>query len=98
LPSYSLFPYTTLFRSRRDRRDLGKMAGNTGPVAREVEFGGQGAMAGMGDSATRRRILVRCGEEAPCRVVACANFPAKRDRCLHQDRKSTRLNSSHLGI
>src|SRR3989454_7413626 len=62
-PRSTLFPYTTLFRSRRRRRARrGRVAGDRAPAA-----GGGGAPP-----------------------------PDPRDR--EGDRKSTRLNSSHLVI
>src|SRR5256885_7074604 len=63
-PRSTLFPYTTLFRSR-----LHQLA-----QARPLEYLDQGATAGLQD--------------------ACAQV----ERQLRQDRKSTRLNSSHLVI
>src|SRR5438045_9587843 len=60
-PRSTLFPYTTLFRSKHVRAE----------IAREV--GG----------------VTRLG--APDRAVATS-------KTFRQDRKSTRLNSSHLGI
>src|SRR6266851_6261112 len=60
-PRSTLFPYTTLFRSR----------------------------AARGTSRTRR--------ETPCRPGR-ARSPARRSGGAAQDRKSTRLNSSHITI
>src|SRR5437899_8786610 len=64
-PRYTLFPYTTLFRSRLQR-------------ARPGPAGGSAAVWTEGLSA-----------KPPCGNV---------DEVATRDRKSTRLNSSHLGI
>src|SRR5207249_12337570 len=66
-PTSTLFPYTTLFRSRRLR---GRAAGDRG--------------------GTRCR---RAGSRAQHDVSGC-----RFHRCRSQDRKSTRLNSSHVSI
>src|SRR3712207_7783760 len=59
-PRSTLFPYTTLFRSLRSRRD-----GASGPV--------------------RPRLYHRAGQK-------------ERQRRTPEDRKSTRLNSSHANL
>src|SRR5258705_2033044 len=64
-PRSTLFPYTTLFRSRSDER---KAVGSR----------------------------LRSEEHESERPEACAERFARHR--LHGDRKSTRLNSSHLGI
>src|SRR5256885_10014233 len=71
-PRSTLFPYTTLFRSRRDVR---VNANN------ESRFW----LRGRWDFCAEARWLEFCGE------ARCGNFWGK-------DRKSTRLNSSHLVI
>src|SRR3712207_7953314 len=72
-PRSTLFPYTTLFRSRRDARaDV--------PEAERVGSDGRGAQPRRGDFARRHRA------GRPDRAAA------------RQDRKSTRLNSSHANI
>src|SRR5256886_11831883 len=75
-PRSTLFPYTTLFRSRRDR-----------PPS---ETGGPGG-------GERRRVRDRRGGRAPRRDGAGAASRLGRGG-LAQDRKSTRLNSSHSQI
>src|SRR3989449_8583713 len=80
-PRSTLFPYTTLFRSRGDlspgKRAVAQRVGER-PL-RDVL-----AAAGCrGDEAA--------GELAPGRVVAARDDAGRADR----DRKSTRLNSSH---
>src|SRR5437868_11994810 len=81
-PSFTLFPYTTLFRSgsgqtllgslRRHRRDHGDAGG----------AGCDGGERGRGSSGGGGR------DEAP----------RTSDPGLRTDRKSTRLNSSHVSI
>src|SRR2546426_3228073 len=78
-PRSTLFPYTTLFRSREPMRD---------PVAVRLE---------EGDARQVRAVL---GE----RAVKVEEVPVERGKhrpdltCITLDRKSTRLNSSHLVI
>src|SRR5205807_9345077 len=93
-PTSPLFPYTTLFRSKRTllrrRRRLGRRrSGRRLPA-----------------SLHRRRLLIavvglldcshRAGEHHPC--PAFAEACEERDNHEERDRKSTRLNSSHLVI
>src|SRR2546426_6675491 len=68
-PRSTLFPYTTLFRSRKKPESRGQ-----GPL--------HGAHYG-------------CAISTSCRRHLCPHIPGGR---LLQDRKSTRLNSSHLVI
>src|SRR3712207_8823597 len=72
-PRSTLFPYTTLFRSRRGRRG-GDQAGRREGGAQEGSLGRHRPIS------TR---AVRSGCDAPCGA---------------EDRKSTRLNSSHANI
>src|SRR3712207_7765235 len=77
-PRSTLFPYTTLFRSRRPQRAL---AGDHAdqPVALDH----------------RRRLDAGLGEH----VVDLRQVGARRDgERVVEDRKSTRLNSSHANI
>src|SRR5205807_7540634 len=85
-PSSTLFPYTTLFRSRRAARGRGRTA--SAPRRRRPNerphpsCGGRGPCCRPGTCpAIRRRPLDPSGRNTRCR-----------------DRKSTRLNSSHLVI
>src|SRR5262245_64673454 len=71
-PRFTLFPYTTLFRSERQQDS--ETATGAADVRRQAgPEGGAGA-----------------GRTAPARHKQRAH--------RHRDRKSTRLNSSHLGI
>src|SRR5205814_8504818 len=82
-PRYTLFPYTTLFRSGvRQIREVGAV---------------QNARRIAADDLRRRLVRKKAGRrhrriEVQPRVVAQHRFE------LPGDRKSTRLNSSHLGI
>src|SRR5690242_21624386 len=73
-PRSTLFPYTTLFRSRRDVRDHGELARHAAAAARP-----------NGDHQARG--LYRRREGRDCQAPS---HP--------EDRKSTRLNSSHMSI
>src|SRR5256885_3596026 len=71
-PRSTLFPYTTLFRSRLRAQLCDKLIGLIGA-----------------------NVDLECGEGSqgiPCRV------PVSQEAPEHLDRKSTRLNSSHLVI
>src|SRR5207247_5112291 len=86
-PTPPLFPYTTLFRSRPRHRSLH----------------GHRGLDGEGDD-TRQRTLERASARAPLtRAWSTRSFSGPRDRhgrgwLLREDRKSTRLNSSHEWI
>src|SRR5439155_25588930 len=75
-PKPTLFPYTTLFRSARGRREGQRRGTAAAGGAQEADRGGP--QRGAGDSGQ--------GQD---RLVA-----GRRDL----DRKSTRLNSSHVAI
>src|SRR5690606_41188534 len=81
-PRYMLFPYTTLFRSTRDRAGRDRLG--PWPRAGAVGFGqpAQGRR-GRGQARTDCALLRR-------------RSAGKPDRDAAQDRKSTRLNSSHV--
>src|SRR5258705_1957308 len=78
-PRSTLFPYTTLFRSRSGR-----------PSFAEFSWDVRVSLA---------RRIIPCLDVDGDRVVKGVNFVGLRDADkVHTDRKSTRLNSSHLGI
>src|SRR5256885_13290982 len=79
-PRSTLFPYTTLFRSRK-RNHIGKCA-----LRKLADFAGQA----QGPRAVERRHLDDPSRRQPRR--------AGGQRLHLRDRKSTRLNSSHLVI
>src|SRR5437660_6338845 len=77
-PRSTLFPYTTLFRSRHVPADVeGRLGEGRGP-GEAVQHAAHARAAGLDDHCLR----VRLG----------------RARVHDQDRKSTRLNSSHVAI
>src|SRR5262245_62244933 len=87
LPGTTLFPYTTLFRSMPHRSPIRR-----GPAGRmAMDSDGIGAtpllMDGAGDH-------IPIGDAGPMPRGALHGEP----RAAPSDRKSTRLNSSHLGI
>src|SRR5687768_18342280 len=78
-PSSTLFPYTTLFRSARRLRGRAARAG-----AEEAR---------LPRAARLRQRLSRHAEAVPGAQAAAEHRTA--DTARHQDRKSTRLKSSH---
>src|SRR3712207_7515761 len=87
-PRSTLFPYTTLFRSSTSPR--GRLVG----LEVEREVGGELALFGhVADLAHHLLHLVELGDELLDLVLVGA--AAAGDA---QDRKSTRLNSSHANI
>src|SRR5690606_39928310 len=84
-PSPPLFPYTTLFRSAE--RGLALDAGDRCAADRRDHPAGEGRAALPADAS-----------RAACRIPAHGD-PAQAGRRLgRRDRKSTRLNSSHVKI
>src|SRR3712207_8424755 len=93
-PRSTLFPYTTLFRSRllhRARRgeDLGEDRRQQGPAAPEAGGGRRGG------GRSRRDADHLAPAAPPVRAVELLRHPGGGRR---RDRKSTRLNSSHANI
>src|SRR5256885_7081998 len=85
-PRSTLFPYPTLFRSRT------LVLGNRPRRPRQTR---------PAESAPARLPVPADGESRPRRAGLVSPAPRLRLRVLHQldrDRKSTRLNSSHLVI
>src|SRR3712207_7664189 len=91
-PRSTLFPYTTLFRSDHalELEDaalvegLGFLGGVVFGVLRQVAEG-----TGFGDGLDDARAL---------HLLTVAQFLLQGGKSLSQDRKSTRLNSSHANI
>src|SRR3989442_11797635 len=84
-PRSTLFPYTTLFRSRGNEAVLSVLHGVAGVLHRQQSAQGsglRGLQAGGGGSLALAR--------GPSPLL----LPGKKTR----DRKSTRLNSSHVRI
>src|SRR3712207_7792557 len=88
-PRSTLFPYTTLFRSRGavDVGERGDAEVGEQPVRRVPELGDRAGVALVADRRHGRQ--VRAGRE-PVRLAGDAEGDD-----LAGDRKSTRLNSSH---
>src|SRR3712207_9512661 len=93
-PRSTLFPYTTLFRSRELRRDhedlvrlaLGQLVQHLQVLVGEQRLVGRAVVNGAEHGLDRLRLALRAQD---------------RRRALPlgpQDRKSTRLNSSHANI
>src|SRR5438874_7817745 len=81
-PRSTLFPYTTLFRS-----ELGRLTVKIGRQVRLIKF----------QSVVLRHLIdcIRCAMEE---VKPLERELARIQRKLELDRKSTRLNSSHVEI
>src|SRR5205814_8713105 len=86
-PGSTLFPYTTLFRSRTDAR--GEEPREVAGAAGEIEH----AHAFANSARFDRKALPPAMQSAGHQIVHDIVFAGDRI-----DRKSTRLNSSHLGI
>src|SRR5438045_4910815 len=84
-PGPTPFPYTTLFRSG-DHIELVAAGAEHGPLHRVAEQPVRGGL--------HVRDVLDLGTD----TAHHAHDRLQEDRRLHQDRKSTRLNSSHLGI
>src|SRR3712207_9199059 len=93
-PRSTLFPYTTLFRSRqrggREREQAAPLVNDERPQAEMVARDQCGAALEVED---RHR---EDADEAIEERIAPALVGGERDRAV--DRKSTRLNSSHANI
>src|SRR2546430_10938152 len=87
-PRSTLFPYTTLFRSRRGER--------LDPRAQAAARGRARFARRRGAAAQLRRFGDRTAARAPRRAARAAARRAGGGG--EQDRKSTRLNSSHSQI
>src|SRR5437899_8772787 len=83
-PSSTLFPYTTLFRSRRAGDDARPSPAAEGPIRHDAPQDATDRPADLGD---REKL----------RGPYCGNIEGVLWGVV-SDRKSTRLNSSHLGI
>src|SRR5256885_11804460 len=90
-PRSTLFPYTTLFRSRGTRRPAGSCS------AFQVPIGRRGPSAGQVLGLEVARDLL--GERLEVVLVGGGLVSADQQGApVDEDRKSTRLNSSHLVI
>src|SRR5690606_39991662 len=85
-PRPTLFPYTTLFRSQSR---TAKLPGSTTKLLETL----RDAVKGLAPAAGELGDVVAAGISAPFNHEDVASFVS-----LSQDRKSTRLNSSHVKI
>src|SRR5207302_5497852 len=87
-PSYTLFPYTTLFRSL-----IGQISGSLGSDAGAILF------EGLDITHASQHARVRSGLARSYQVTSMfKRFTVLDNLALAVDRKSTRLNSSHVKI
>src|SRR5256885_10993049 len=91
-PRSTLFPYTTLFRSAGQQRAHAVEDGLEHGGDQRLEQGAQGAGAG------EVVVAVEQGLDLGAVGVDRVQVLRVRGQQLGQDRKSTRLNSSHLVI
>src|SRR3712207_9280964 len=93
-PRSTLFPYTTLFRSRRGRR----VGARRRPAARRVPRGA--ARRARGGAAHLPELPALRPPDAARRALAVRAARRRGDAgaAVEADRKSTRLNSSHANI
>src|SRR5690625_6287525 len=93
---FTLFPYTTLFRSVQPAGRAPAAVDGAGPVATVVPSGGELAQGQLGVVDRAPQVGVQIAH-APGRGGHAR--PPHRDAGQPlQDRKSTRLNSSHVAI
>src|SRR3712207_8949567 len=90
-PRSTLFPYTTLFRSRERAQKSAKGGDKTAKV--EIEVADK-LLAVLSDGAPARTAELTDDE----RAVARGFFLLTSKPTIYADRKSTRLNSSHANI
>src|SRR5256885_9843587 len=89
-PRSTLFPYTTLFRSRSTAEDI--------ELALDAAHAASDAW-GRTSAAERANVLLKIADriEANLELLAYAET-VDNGKAIREDRKSTRLNSSHLVI
>src|SRR5689334_24022154 len=92
-PRSTLFPYTTLFRSGGDRVAVDVEAAASPERVVDGGAGGGGPGERAIDVEPRRGAVVGAGDQVPVAVE-----DRRVGRCGSEDRKSTRLNSSHSSI
>src|SRR5207253_9027684 len=96
-PQSTLFPYTTLFRSCCGIRDLRLLSPFSGRPCHH-RIGDEGAVRLAVDLLVGARLLPREGSGNTCRAGPRRPRGAAPRQRLVGDRKSTRLNSSHVAI
>src|SRR3712207_7887651 len=88
-PRSTLFPYTTLFRSRRTRQRRSRSS----VVYAVVKAGGRQHKVAVGDRFTVNRLVGEAGDTVTLPALLLVD-----GETVTRDRKSTRLNSSHANI
>src|SRR3712207_7319631 len=92
-PRSTLFPYTTLFRSLT----LSLLTALVGSVPQDPRQG-EGRLIGINYGFDRVRFLNPVKVGSRVRAAAAVAAVVQKDPSALQDRKSTRLNSSHANI
>src|SRR2546430_3793502 len=97
-PRSTLFPYTTLFRSKLGRLVEGGRDFATGQIT--VSGSGTGAVTGMtrGGLLSREQLAALGAVPGVALVAPVVMFPVSDTPATLPHRKSTRLNSSHSQI
>src|SRR5207248_10207865 len=90
LPRAPLFPYTTLFRSRLPGRNAEALA-----QAGDARLLAEADEVEAGDAGQRASALGELARDLEALCLGIGGALAARDDLGGQDRKSTRLNSSH---
>src|SRR3712207_9293511 len=93
-PRSTLFPYTTLFRSSQLAAKHLKSRNNFTTVIDNLEK--QGLVRRERDRQDRRAVTVYLTDAGRARIEE--TFPRFVEAIVAEDRKSTRLNSSHANI
>src|SRR5207253_11155191 len=97
-PPFTPFPYTTLFRSAH----LGNRQRELLAAPAELEGGSRSLLEPRGDVDPTRQLMGLLADEQTSQSChqtgADRHADQQRDREGAQDRKSTRLNSSHVAI
>src|SRR5207302_9744478 len=91
-PPPPLFPYTTLFRSDQRLPDVSDPLHRHGNAAQVL------GLAQKPPRGTHRCKYAASRERGGIPAAAPLRLDARRETILTQDRKSTRLNSSHVKI
>src|SRR5207249_12283364 len=93
-PLSTLFPYTTLFRSRNFISEIGEHYGEE-----DYTHGTRWPEAWRLSRRPRKRSQRRCRcDSGDFRCQPSHPFGVRSSSCCRLDRKSTRLNSSHVSI
>src|SRR5690606_41614999 len=89
----TLFPYTTLFRS-----DVAVQVGMVGGLQDVLEHAQLALLLGLERLGIVEHLAIAVAEDVGAVPARDAEHPRLEHRREHGDRKSTRLNSSHVKI